>query len=63
MEENAGFVSEENNASELLKYIDIFYQNPELRDEIGNNALTYVKERFLWESNIESLVKVMNNNI
>lgn len=61
MNENAGFVSEKNSATELIKYIDKLHQNPDLRAEIGKNAFAFVERNFLWESNIEALVHVLNN--
>ena len=60
--QNAGFVSESKDAEELLKYIGNLYKNPGLRNEISDNATKYVKENFLWESNIKSLLKIINTN-
>ncbi|WP_042143715.1 glycosyltransferase family 4 protein [Paucisalibacillus sp. EB02] len=59
LSEQVGFVSEDNNVKEMIYYIDTIKNNPLLRQEMSQNGNLYVQRDFLWESNIDSLVNIL----
>ncbi|MFS0674942.1 glycosyltransferase family 4 protein [Ornithinibacillus sp. 179-J 7C1 HS] len=59
LSEQVGFVSEENDVKELIYYIDTLKANPLLSKEMSENGNFYVRNAFLWESNINSLVEIL----
>ncbi|MBH0230729.1 glycosyltransferase family 4 protein [Halobacillus yeomjeoni] len=58
-EQKAGFVSNSKGVDELLVYIDKLKNDPLLQKRMSDNGNQYVKEHFLWEKNIHSLVDVL----
>lgn len=56
--ENTGFVSQNHN--ELVKYIEELRMNKELYQEMSLKGQEYVKNNFLWEKNIDALIRVIN---
>ena len=57
--ERTGFVSAQQNIDEMIGYIEELRTNKELYSEMSLNGQNYVKENFLWEKNIDSLVRVL----
>lgn len=55
----AGFASQTQDVQELIKYIDKLIADEALYLEMSKNGQAYVKENFLWERNIDSLVKLL----
>lgn len=50
-----GFVSESRDAAEIVEYILMLKNNPEVRKEIANNSIKLIRNHFLWEKNIQKL--------
>lgn len=44
-----GFVSENRDAAEIVEYILMLKNNPEVRQKIANNSMNLIKKQFLWE--------------
>lgn len=57
--ENAGFVTQNNDIDELMAYIEELKINKELYYQMSINGQNYVEKNFLWEKNIDSLVKII----
>ncbi|EQB38127.1 hypothetical protein M948_06010 [Virgibacillus sp. CM-4] len=60
LNQDIGYVAN-NNVEELMKYIHILHKDPSLREEKSNNGKRFVVENFLWESNIHSLLEIINS--
>lgn len=58
--EQTGFVSENQRIDELMEYIETLKQDKALYYRMSRNGQNYVREHFLWEKNIESLIEVIN---
>lgn len=59
--EQVGFVSESNDVKELVYYIDTLKGNSLLREEMSRNGNRYVRKEFLWETNIDSLIDILES--
>lgn len=59
-QEKAGFVSENNDVHELLNYINKLIEDPNLQRETSENGKDFVRKKFLWESNIKSLYRLID---
>ncbi|WP_245890060.1 glycosyltransferase family 4 protein [Rummeliibacillus pycnus] len=57
-----GFVSEKRDAYEIVKYILLLKNSPELREKTANNAIDLIKEHFIWEKNINKLFTLLKEN-
>ncbi|WP_130860480.1 glycosyltransferase family 4 protein [Gracilibacillus phocaeensis] len=58
VKEETGFVSQ--NLNELVAYIEELKSNKDLYDRISKKGRQYVNDHFLWENNIETLVRIIN---
>jgi glycosyltransferase involved in cell wall biosynthesis len=54
-----GFVSETRDTKEMLKYILSLKNSPEKRNEMKQNCLKVIHNKFLWEENIKTLVNII----
>ncbi|MBC5635717.1 glycosyltransferase family 4 protein [Ornithinibacillus sp. BX22] len=59
--EQVGFVSESNDVKDLIYYIDTIRGNPLLRQEMSENGNRYVHKDFLWETNIDPLIDILES--
>lgn len=57
--EKVGFVSDSQNAEELIGYIERLKNDKKLQKGMSENGKKYVEENFLWEKNINSLIKIL----
>ncbi|GAQ16774.1 glycosyl transferase family 1 [Oceanobacillus picturae] len=57
--ERTGFVSENQDVDELIAFIAELQENKKLRQEMSGNGKRYVEQKFLWEDNIDTLVKIL----
>ena len=57
--EKAGLVSESQNAAEMLRHLEYLKANPAERARLGANGKKYVQQNFMWETNIEKLIKAI----
>ncbi|WP_244151589.1 glycosyltransferase family 4 protein [Halobacillus dabanensis] len=60
-EKDAGFVSQTKDADNLIAYVDRLLNDTLLQRRMSNNAQQYVKENFLWEKNIHSLLELIES--
>ncbi|MGI8315798.1 glycosyltransferase family 4 protein [Halobacillus mangrovi] len=58
-DEDAGFVSETKDADDLIGYVDRLKNDALLQKRMSKNGTKYVREHFLWENNIQSLLNLM----
>ncbi|PYZ92592.1 glycosyltransferase WbuB [Salipaludibacillus keqinensis] len=56
---NVGFVSEDRNVSDMVNYILLLKNNPDLRRKVSENGKAFVKDHFLWEKNIKKILELV----
>ncbi|TYS69841.1 glycosyltransferase family 4 protein [Sutcliffiella horikoshii] len=59
----SGFVISEKNVDKMIKKIEILYNNSELRTRMSLNGIEAVKANFMWEKNIKTLIKVLEEEL
>ncbi|KMP19243.1 glycosyltransferase family 4 protein [Bacillus paranthracis] len=58
-EAQCGFVTEDRTAAELGAYIIKLAQDKQLRNRLGENGYQYAFRRLRWKTNIETLLKIL----
>jgi glycosyltransferase involved in cell wall biosynthesis len=65
--ENVGFVSENRDINEIVKYILYLRKNPKTRQRMSSNSAQFIKKNFIWEHNISELINriedIENENV
>lgn len=59
LNEKVGFVSDSQNVEELIGYIEQLKDDKKLQKGMSENGKKFVEENFLWEKNINSLIKIL----
>lgn len=59
LNEKVGFVSDSQNVEELIGYIEQLKDDKKLQKGMSENGKKYVEKNFLWEKNINSLIKIL----
>ena len=57
----AGIVIKPDDYLSMAQNIQRLHKNKWIRERYSKNGLIYCKENFLWQTNIEKLIEVMNN--
>jgi glycosyltransferase involved in cell wall biosynthesis len=60
--QNVGYVSEDRNAVELVKFILNLIHNQDLSRELSLNGINYVMKNFSWDRNIQLLINVIESS-
>ncbi len=58
---NGGLVHEEQNVEDFESKVLELYNNPSLREELGNNGESFVKNEFTWDKTSKGLIDLYNN--
>ncbi|MDO6675959.1 glycosyltransferase family 4 protein [Tenacibaculum sp. 1_MG-2023] len=57
----AGLVHEEKNVEDFSKKVLTLYNDATLRDKLGKNGATFVRNQFTWDKTSEELINTYNN--
>lgn len=58
---NGGLVHEAQNVADFEDKVLTLYNNPTLREELGENGENFVKNEFTWDKTSEELIDLYNN--
>ena len=58
---NAGLVHEAQNVADFEDKVLSLYNNPNLREELGENGENFVKKQFTWDKTSKGLINLYNN--
>lgn len=61
--EKVGLVSESRSVDEVVKYILYLKNNRDVLLEMANNSEQFIRQNFLWEENIKTLISHIEENV